>query len=93
MSEEVLGEEIEQRVRPRPGLAAGQVARVVLDPLAEPHLLHHLDVVFGAHPEALRLDELALLLEPLDPLAPSRARIATIARPIFSAGVTNCFAG
>ena len=43
------------------------MARVVFDPLAEAHLLHHLDVVVGAHPQPLGLDQLAFLLELSDP--------------------------
>ena len=43
------------------------MARVVFDPLAEAHLLHHLDVIVGAHPQPLGLDQLAFLLELGDP--------------------------
>ena len=44
------------------------MARVVLDAIAVAHLLHHLEVVLGAHLEALRLDVFPVLLEPGDPL-------------------------
>ena len=38
-------------------------ARVVLDPVAEAELLHHLQVVLGALPDAVRLEHPALRLE------------------------------
>ena len=44
-------EVVEQRVRRLAGLAAVDVARVVLDAAAESDLPHHLEVVVGAHPE------------------------------------------
>ena len=50
------------------GLAAVDVARVVLDAGAEADLPHHLDVVRGAHAQALRLEQLALPLELGEPL-------------------------
>ena len=59
----VTGEEVEQRVRRLARAATVDRPRVVLDPVAEPHLLHHLEVVAGAHAEALRLEQLALALE------------------------------
>ena len=46
-----------------PGAAAVERRRVVLDAVAVADLLHHLEVVLRAHPEALGLEELALLLE------------------------------
>ena len=45
---------------------AGQHRRVVLDALADAHLVQHLDIVVGALGNALRLDELALGGELLD---------------------------
>jgi hypothetical protein len=44
------------------------VAAVVLDARADAGLGQHLEVVLGADPEALRLEELALLLEVLQAL-------------------------
>ena len=64
--DEVGREEVEQRVRRRARRAAVEVARVVLDPVAEAELLHHLEVVLGALPDAVRLEHLALRLEQLD---------------------------
>ncbi len=61
--EEVLRQKVHQRVRPRAGRASAQVAGVVLDAVAEAHLLHHLEVELGAHLDALGLDELAGTLE------------------------------
>ena len=63
--EEVVGEEVEEGVGGLARLAAVDVAGVVLDAVAEADLLHHLQVVLGAHAQALGLEQLALLLEPL----------------------------
>ena len=51
-----------------PRAPAVEGGRVVLDAAAVADLLHHLEVVLGAHPEALGLEQLALLLEPGEPL-------------------------
>ncbi len=59
----VVGEVVEQRVRHLPRRASVEVARVVLDARAHPDLAQHLEVVRGAHPEALRLEQLLLALE------------------------------
>ena len=61
--QEVVGEEVEQRVGRHARSATVERRRVVLDPVAVADLLHHLEVVLGAHPEALGLQELPLLLE------------------------------
>ena len=66
--QEVVGEVVEQRERRLAGLAAVDGARVVLDAVAVPDLGHHLEVVLGAHPQPLGLEQLALLLEPGQPL-------------------------
>ena len=66
--EEVVGEEVEQRVRRLARRAAVEVARVVLDAGAEAELLQHLEVERGAHAQALRLEELVLRLELFQPL-------------------------
>ena len=58
-----------QRVGRLAGRAAVDVARVVLDAGAEAHRLHHLQVVVRAHLQALRLQQLALLLELLQAFA------------------------
>ena len=60
---EVLGEVVEQAVGRAPPAAAVDVHRVVLDAGAGPDLAHHLHVVRRAHPQPLRLEQLALLLE------------------------------
>ena len=65
---EVVGEVVEERVRHLAGRAAVEVSRVVLDPGTHPHLAQHLEVVGGAHPQPLGLEELAVLLEPRQPL-------------------------
>ena len=61
--DEVGREVVEQRVRRRPGRPTVEDPRVVLDPVAEPELLHHLEVVLGALPDPVRLEHLALGLE------------------------------
>jgi hypothetical protein len=55
----VVGEVFEQGRRRLAGLAAGEVARVVLDAGAGAGGLHHLEVEVGALLEALRLEQLA----------------------------------
>ncbi len=64
--DEVLLEVIEQRERMGARPTALEDARVVLDPVAEAELLHHLEVVFGALPDAMRLEHPSLSLEVLD---------------------------
>jgi hypothetical protein len=64
----VLREVVEQRERVRPRSAALEDPRVVLDPGAEPELLHHLEVVLGSLPQPVRLEHLPLALEHLQPL-------------------------
>ena len=64
--DEVGGEVVEQRVRRRPGRAAVEDARVVLDPVAEAELLHHLEVVLGALADPVGLEHLPGRLELLD---------------------------
>ena len=66
--QEVLGEVVQQRGRGRARRPAVDVARVVLDAGAEANLAHHLDVVVGAHPQPLRLQQLALFLQVAQPL-------------------------
>ena len=61
--DEVGREVVEQRVRRRARRAAVEDARVVLDPVAEAELLHHLEVVLGALPDPVRLEHLPLRLE------------------------------
>ncbi|CAM5492436.1 hypothetical protein SGRIM128S_02196 [Streptomyces griseomycini] len=61
--EEVVREVVQQGVRRRAGRAAVEVHRVVLHAGAGADLAEHLDVVRGAHAQALGLQELALLLQ------------------------------
>ena len=61
--QEVLGEVVEQAVGGAAAGAAVDVHRVVLDAGARADLPHHLDVVGRAHPQPLRLQQLALPLE------------------------------
>ncbi len=66
--QEVLREIVEQRERGLPRAATIDVHGVVLDAVAIADLLDHLQVVLRAHPQALRLEQLAFLLEPRQPL-------------------------
>ena len=66
--QEVVGEVVEQRERRLARAATVDVHRVVLDAVAVADLLHHLEVVLRAHAQPLRLEQLALLLEPGQPL-------------------------
>ena len=62
--QEIVGEVVEQRERGLAEVAPVDVHRVVLDAVAVADLTHHLEVVLGAHPQPLRLEQLAFLLEP-----------------------------
>ena len=68
-SRKSLREVVDQRGRRLARLAAREVARVVLDAVAEAHLLHHLEVVHGALLEALLLEEAPFLVVEVEPLA------------------------
>ncbi len=61
--EEVVGEEVEQRAGGLARAPAVDGGAVVLDAVAEADLLHHLEVVLGAHAQPLGLEQLALALE------------------------------
>ena len=67
--QEVIREIIQQTVRGAAGGTTINMARVVLNAIAEAHLLHHFQVVGGAHTQTLRLQQLALGLEGLQALA------------------------
>ncbi len=59
----VGGQIIQQRGRRLTRQAAGEVPRIIFDPVAITDVAHHLQIEHGALPDALRLDALALLLE------------------------------
>ena len=61
--QKILRKIVQQRHRRAAGGAAADDARVVLDAGAVAELLHHLNVIVRALADALRLKELALLLE------------------------------
>ncbi|MBG9885172.1 hypothetical protein ABE10_00935, partial [Bacillus toyonensis] len=61
--QEVVGEEVEQRVGRLAGLAAVEMSGVVLDPRAEAELLQHLEVERRAHAQTLRLEQLPLTFQ------------------------------
>ena len=64
--DEVVREVVDERERVRARLAALEDPRVVLDPAREAELPHHLEVVFGALPDAMRLEHAPFGLEPGD---------------------------
>ena len=92
-AEEVGREVVEQRVRRRARRPPLERARVVLDPVAEAELLHHLHVVLGALPDPVRLEHLPLGLEQRAPGSSSSARSPSIAASIVGFEVTYCVAG
>ena len=53
--QEIIREIIQQTVRGTAGGTTINMARVVLNAIAEAHLLHHFQVVGGAHAQTLRL--------------------------------------
>ena len=67
--QEIIREIIQQTVRGATGGTTVNMARVVLNAIAEAHLLHHFQVVGGAHTQTLRLQQLALRFESLQALA------------------------
>ena len=72
-ADEVVREEVEQAVGPLARLAPVEEARVVLDAVAVAELAQHLHVELRALAQAVRLEQLALLLELL------RARLELVA--------------
>ena len=66
--EEVLREIVHQRHGRRARRTAADDPGVVLDAGAEAQLVHHLDVVHGPLADALGLEQLAVVLEPLLPV-------------------------
>ena len=61
--QEVLREVVQQRRRGGTRGAAVDMPGVILDAGAEPDLTHHLDVVVGAHPQPLGLQQFAPVLQ------------------------------
>src|SRR5688572_23029973 len=66
--QEVLREIVDERRGRLAFFAVREMARVVLDAVAETHLLHHLDVVEGSLFEALLLEETSLFVEEVEAL-------------------------
>ena len=63
----VVGHVFEQRRRRLAGLAAGEIARIVLDAGAGAGRLHHLEVEGGALLQPLRFQQAALVVELVEP--------------------------
>ena len=66
--EKILGEIVDEGHGGRAGDSVGDDAGIVLDAGAVAQLLHHFHIIGGALADALGFDELAVVLEPLDPL-------------------------
>ena len=66
--DEVVGEVVDEGVRRAALGSRVDDPRVVLDPRSEAELLEELDVVLGALPQPVSLEQLASLLEPGHPL-------------------------
>ena len=63
-SEEILGEVVQQAVRRFSGFATVNVTGIVFDATTKADLLHHLQVVGGAHSNALGFEKLPLFFKP-----------------------------
>jgi hypothetical protein len=83
----VVGDVFEERRGRFAGRAAGQVARVVLDPVADAGGLQHLEVEIRALFQPLRLQQFALADQLLQPLG-SSALMPFIACCSVGRGVT-----
>ena len=66
--EEFLRKKVEQGIGPLPRSPTGEMAAVVLNPAAGPHLFHQVEVILGSHLQALGLQQLPGQLELSDPL-------------------------
>ncbi len=74
-ADEVVGEVVDERERVRADRAPLERPRVVLDPVAEAELLHHLEVVLGALADPVRLEHASLVLELRDLLLELGAQV------------------
>ena len=73
---EIVGEIVDERGRRIARVATGEVARIVLDAVAETHLLEHLEVVHGPLFETLLLEKatgVVVVVEALTKLVANRA--------------------
>ena len=84
----VLREEVEERVGGLPRRAAVEVAAVVLDARADARLGQHLEVVLGADPQPLGLEQLALGLRARPAAPAARPRSSAMARWMVSSPAT-----
>ncbi len=65
----IARKEIQQCAGARSGRAAREVSRIIFDAGAKTHFLHHFQIVFRAHLDALGLEQFPARLEPRDALA------------------------
>ena len=73
--EGVLGQVFHQRRRRLTRFPAREMAGVVLDPRAVPHLLHHFDIEMGPLLQPLRLQELVFRIQFAEPLSQFHADV------------------
>ena len=59
-NQKIFREKVDDGVRLGAGSAPRQMSGVIFDAVAEPHFLQHFQVVFGAHPQALRFQKFVL---------------------------------
>ena len=59
----ILGKKVEQCVGSRARITTGDVAGVVFNALAEPHFMHHFQIVIRAHFDPLGFEQFVLRLE------------------------------
>ena len=62
----VLRKKIKEGIRSFARFSSGNMSRVIFNSLAKSHLLHHLEVIFCSHANALGLDKFAILFKPSD---------------------------
>src|SRR5207302_8916787 len=67
-NEKVFREKIDNRVRLRARRPSGQMARTILNALANAHRLQHLEIAFGSDAEPLGLEKLILRFQNFDPV-------------------------
>ena len=84
----IVGDEFEQRGRRLARRAAGQVARIVLDPVADAGRLQHFEIEVGALFQPLRLQQLAFVDQLVQAHGAARSLMPLIACCIVGRGVT-----
>ena len=58
--QKISRKKIDNRIRLGAGRTTGQMSGIIFDPIAEAHLLQHLQIVFGAHAQPLCFEKFVL---------------------------------